>query len=169
MSLRRHQVFPTLAADACWCPGLGFDPAPKGQDGDMSSSNEAPVPPESNLEPLPPHSFQPEPLPSDTPSEPPAVKTKPVIPPNEASKFTRAGALWSALAIGFLLLVLLLVFIVQNGDTTTVHLFGWAGQLPVGIALLLAAVAGGLLTFLVGTARIIQLRRAAKKNLKAGL
>jgi uncharacterized integral membrane protein len=97
------------------------------------------------------------------------MKTKPVIPPNEASKFTRAGALWSALAIGFLLLVLLLVFIVQNGDTTTVHLFGWAGQLPVGIALLLAAVAGGLLTFLVGTARIIQLRRAAKKNLKAGL
>jgi uncharacterized integral membrane protein len=135
----------------------------------MSSSNEPQVPPESNLEPLPPHSLQPDPLPSASSAEPPAVKTKPVVPPNEASKFTRAGALWSALAIGFLLLVLLLVFIVQNGDATTVHLFGWSGQLPVGIALLLAAVAGGLLTFLVGTARIIQLRRAAKKNLKAGL
>jgi uncharacterized integral membrane protein len=135
----------------------------------MSSGGEPLVPSEPNLEPLPRHSLEPEPLPSESSDETPAVKTKPVIPPNEASKFTRAGALWSALAIGFLLLVLLLVFIVQNGDTATVHLFGWAGQLPVGIALLLAAVAGGLLTFLVGTARIIQLRRAAKKNLKAGL
>jgi uncharacterized integral membrane protein len=135
----------------------------------MSSGSEPLVPSEPNLEPLPRHSLEPEPLPSESLDETPAVKTKPVIPPNEASKFTRAGALWSALAIGFLLLVLLLVFIVQNGDTATVHLFGWAGQLPVGIALLLAAVAGGLLTFLVGTARIIQLRRAAKKNLKAGL
>jgi uncharacterized integral membrane protein len=134
----------------------------------MSSSSEPLVPPQSNLEPLPPHSLTPEQL-TPSPVDDPPVKTKPVIPPNEASKFTRAGALWSALAIGFLLLVLLLVFIIQNGDTTTVHLFGWAGQLPVGIALLLAAVAGGLLTFLVGSARIIQLRRAAKKNLKAGL
>jgi uncharacterized integral membrane protein len=157
----------TLTADAGSCPGLGFLPACKGQDGGMSSSNEPQVPHESNLEPLPPHSFDPEPLPPA--DAPPATKTKPVIPPNEASKFTRAGALWSALAIGFLLLVLLLVFIIQNGDTTTIHLFGWSGQLQVGIALLLAAVAGGLLTFLVGSARIIQLRRAAKKNLKAGL
>jgi uncharacterized integral membrane protein len=37
----------------------------------------------------------------------------------------------------------------------------------VGVAILLAAVCGGILTFAVGTARIVQLRRAAKKNLKA--
>ena len=135
----------------------------------MSSSSEPLVPAQSNLEPLPPHSPQPEPLPSESLDGPPAVKTKPVVPPNEASKFTRAGALWSALAIGFLVLVLLLVFIIQNGDTTTVHLFGWSWQVAVGVALLMAAIAGGLLTFLVGTARILQLRRAAKKNLKAGL
>ncbi len=90
-------------------------------------------------------------------------------PPEDAVKFTRAGALWSALIVGMVVLILLLVFIMQNGDTTTVHLFGWDWQLPVGVALLLAAIAGGALTFLVGTARILQLRRAAKKNLKAGL
>jgi uncharacterized integral membrane protein len=135
----------------------------------MSSSNEPPVPPESNLEPLPPHSLQAEPLPSESLDESPAVKTRPVVPANEASKFTRAGALWSALALGFLVLILLLVFIMQNGDPTRVQLFGWAWSLPTGIALLLAAIAGGLVTFLVGTARILQLRRAAKKNLKAGL
>jgi uncharacterized integral membrane protein len=142
------------------------------------SSSEPSVPPRQNIEPLPPHPSVPESLPAESYDEPPlaappvkdkSAKGKPVLPPNEASKFTRAGALWSALAVGFLILVLLLVFIVQNGDSTTIHMFGWAWQLPVGVALLLAAIAGGLLTFLAGSVRIIQLRRAAKKNLKAGL
>jgi uncharacterized integral membrane protein len=87
-------------------------------------------------------------------------------PPENAVKFTRAAALWSALVVGFLILIVLLVFILQNTDSTTVHLFGWAWSLPVGVAILLAAVGGGLVTFLAGTVRIIQLRRAAKKNYK---
>ena len=36
-----------------------------------------------------------------------------------------------------------------------------------GVAILLAAVCGGLITVLVGIARMFRLRRAAKKNLKA--
>ena len=87
-------------------------------------------------------------------------------PPESAVKFTRAAALWSALIIGFLILIVLLVFIVQNTDSTTIHFFGWEWNLPVGVAILLAAVCGGLLTVAVGTARIVQLRRAAKKNLQ---
>ena len=86
--------------------------------------------------------------------------------PESAVKFTRAAALWSALITGFVILIVLLVFIMQNTDSTTIHFFGWAGSLPVGVAILLAAVCGGVLTFAVGTARIVQLRRAAKKNLK---
>ncbi|BCI92717.1 hypothetical protein NIIDMKKI_79230 [Mycobacterium kansasii] len=41
---------------------------------------------------------------------------------------------------------------------------GWHWSLPLGVAILLAAVGGGLLTVAVGTARIIQLRRVAKKS-----
>lgn len=123
------------------------------------------VPKDPSLEPVGAEPLPPEPLP---PLDEPAVPTKPVIPPDEAGKFTRAGALWTALAGGFLVLILLLVFVMQNTDTTTIHMFGWAWQLPVGVALLLAAIAGGLLMFLVGTVRILQLRRAAKKNLRAG-
>jgi len=88
--------------------------------------------------------------------------------PESAVKFTRAAALWSALIAGFVILILLLVFILQNTDAATVHFFGWEWNLPVGVAILLAAVCGGLLTVAAGTARIVQLRRAAKKNLKAG-
>jgi hypothetical protein len=40
-------------------------------------------------------------------------------------------------------------------------------HLHLGVAILLAAVCGGLITVLVGIARMFRLRRAAKKNLKA--
>ena len=67
----------------------------------------------------------------------------------------------------FAAFLLLLVFIMQNTDTTTVHLFGWSWNLPVGVAILFAAVGGGLVTVAAGTVRIFQLRRAAKKSYKA--
>jgi uncharacterized integral membrane protein len=102
------------------------------------------------------------------PAEPPTVTTTPPTPVS-AVKFTRAAALWSAMIAGFVILILLLVFILQNTESTTIHLFGWAWNLPVGVAILLAAVCGGLLTVAAGTSRIIQLRSAAKRNLKAGL
>jgi uncharacterized integral membrane protein len=125
------------------------------------------VPKDPNLEPLPPKPLEPlDPSVNDPVLD--TKDTKPVKPRDEAGQFTRAGALWTALIIGFLILIVLLVFIMQNMDYTTVHLFAWSWQAPVGVALLLGAIAGGLLTFLVGTARILQLRRAAKKNLKAG-
>jgi uncharacterized integral membrane protein len=105
-----------------------------------------------------------------TPSGKPSTKpsTKPATP-ESAVKFTRAAALWSAMIGGFVILILLLVFILQNTGSTTIHLFAWEWNLPVGVAILLAAVCGGLLTVAAGSMRIIQLRRAAKRNLKAGL
>src|SRR5690348_6192318 len=107
-----------------------------------------------------PHEQPPLALPPDeeTPAAAPAPR------PESAVKFTRAAALWSSLIVGFLILILLLVFIMQNTDSTTVHFFAWQANLPVGVAVLLSAVGGGLLTVAVGTARIVQLRRAAKKN-----
>ncbi|MFY2861821.1 LapA family protein [Mycobacterium sp. THU-M104] len=100
--------------------------------------------------------------------QPPPQPAKPPqsgAPPKEpAIGFTRAGALWSSLIAGFLILILLLVFITQNTETTALTFLGWRWHLPLGVAILLAAVVGGLITVAVGTARITQLRRAAKKN-----
>ena len=100
------------------------------------------------------------------PSEPLGTPAPPP-PPEDAVKFTRAAALWSALIIGFLILIVLLIFIAQNTDPGTFHFLGWNWTLPLGVALLLAAVGGGMLTVMVGAARIVQLRLAARKNLKA--
>ncbi|MFV8319007.1 LapA family protein [Mycobacterium sp. 23] len=107
------------------------------------------------------------------PDHAPSRKTPPPqsrpLPKDKASAFTRAGALWSSLIVGFLVLILLLVFIAQNTSPTAFTFLGWHWTLPLGVAILLAAVVGGLITVAVGTARIIQLRRAAKKNLTAAV
>ncbi|MGU3503074.1 LapA family protein [Mycobacterium sp. C31M] len=106
------------------------------------------------------------PLEPEQPLEPLGT-SEPPPPPEDNVKFTRAAALWSALIIGFLVLIVLLIFISQNTDPGTFHFLGWNWTLPLGVALLLAAVGGGLLAVLVGAARIVQLRIAARKNLKA--
>jgi uncharacterized integral membrane protein len=90
-------------------------------------------------------------------------------PPKNAVHFTRAAALWSAVIVGLLVLIVLLIFIAQNTESGTFHFLGWSWSLPLGVALLGAAVLGGLITTLAGIVRIVQLRRAAKKNYKAAL
>jgi uncharacterized integral membrane protein len=112
---------------------------------------------------------------SVSPEEPattaPAVQDKApdkAPPPESAVKFTRTAGLWSFLATGFLILIVLLIFITQNTAPGDFAFLGWRWTLPLGVAILLAAVCGGLITFLAGTARIYQLRRAAKKNLALG-
>jgi uncharacterized integral membrane protein len=108
--------------------------------------------------------------PSGSPDQPPPIPPVPATapPPESAVKFTRTAGVWSFLAAGFLILIVLLIFITQNTTSAKIAFLGWHGSLPLGVAILLAAVCGGLITFLAGTARIYQLRRAAKKNLTAG-
>jgi uncharacterized integral membrane protein len=98
---------------------------------------------------------------SANPTQAPGIGAKSVQP---AIGFTRAGALWTALIAGFLILILLLIFITQNTTSASFQFFVWHWSLPLGVAILLAAVGGGLLTVAVGTARILQLRRVAKKH-----
>jgi uncharacterized integral membrane protein len=102
--------------------------------------------------------------PAEPPTEPAEPPQKGKTPADPAIGFTRAGALWTALIAGFLILILLLIFVAQNTADTPFTFMGMHWSLPLGVAILLAAVGGGLLTVTVGTARIIQLRRAAKKH-----
>ena len=101
--------------------------------------------------------------PSVSPDQPPRTAT-PAKHEVGATPFTRAGAVWTALAVGFLILIVLLIFITQNTAPAPFAFLGAHWSLPLGVAILLAAVCGGLITVLAGTARIYQLRRAAKKH-----
>lgn len=77
---------------------------------------------------------------------------------------TRTSGMWTAVAVAVVVLLLLLLFILQNLQTVTVSYFGAGGRLPLGVALLLAAVGGALLVIVLGVARILQLRRVARRR-----
>lgn len=102
------------------------------------------------------------PPPANKPAEKPAVPSSPV--PSSPVPFTRTAAAWWALIVGTLVLIVLLVFIAQNLETTTVHFLGWNWNAPVGVAFLVAAISGSLITVATGAARMVQLRRAAKRH-----
>ena len=88
----------------------------------------------------------------------------PVTLPTHRIKRTRTGGIWVAAALFALVLLLLLIFILENGQRVSIGYFGAHGHLPLGVALLLAAVIGVLLVVLPGTGRIIQLRFAARRH-----
>jgi lipopolysaccharide assembly protein A len=79
---------------------------------------------------------------------------------------TRMGGAWTGLALAAIVLIFLLVFILENGKQVSISYFGAHGHLPLGVALLFAAVAGALLVMIPGTGRILQLRRTARRHRK---
>jgi len=77
---------------------------------------------------------------------------------------SRAGGLWVAAVVFACVLLLLLIFVLQNGQRVDVSFLGAQGNLPLGVALLLAAVFGVLLVALPGTVRIMQLRILGRRR-----
>ena len=61
------------------------------------------------------------------------------------------------------MLILLLVFILQNSQRVEVHIYGGHWNAPLGVALLMASALGILLVLVPGGGRILQLKRAARK------
>jgi uncharacterized integral membrane protein len=87
--------------------------------------------------------------------------------PQHQIKRTRISGLWVAVGFFAVVLLLLLIFILQNGTKVDVSYMGAHGHLPLGVALLLAAVCGVLLVVLAGAARISQLRATARRHRRA--
>jgi uncharacterized integral membrane protein len=112
------------------------------------------------------------PDPGQAPETTPPEQTTPhtpqhAMPPQHTIKRTRISGAWVALFFFAVVMLLLLIFILQNSHTVDVSYFGAHGHLPLGVALLLAAVCGVLLVAFAGSARIIQLRATARRHRRA--
>jgi uncharacterized integral membrane protein len=123
----------------------------------------APIPAEPGggygppTEPVPPASAEPTDRPTERPIERPAGRSERV--PGR----TRVSGIWVASIAAVVVLLLLLIFILQNGARVKINIFGANPTVPLGVALLLAAVLGALLVALIGAARVVQLRHTARK------
>jgi uncharacterized integral membrane protein len=69
-----------------------------------------------------------------------------------------------AVAIGVVLGVALIDFIVQNTRSVQVEFFSATGKIPVAVALLAAAVTGAAVVLIAGVARTTQLRMSRRRE-----
>ena len=74
-----------------------------------------------------------------------------------------SGIVWAALILGVIILILLLIFIIQNNVSTRFEYMAWQFSLPLGVAMLLSAVAGALVMALVGSVRMFKLSHRVRK------
>jgi uncharacterized integral membrane protein len=77
---------------------------------------------------------------------------------------TRTGTAWFGICVAALLFVVLIVFMLQNTGSVEVSFLWMHGNLPLALALLVAAVGAALLTMVIGAARITQLRRLSRRQ-----
>jgi len=114
-------------------------------------------------EPLPPAPTAPE----QTAPPPTAPAQTTAALPQHKIRRTRTSGLWISVGFFAVVLLLLLIFILQNGTKVDISYMGAHGHLPLGVALLLSAVCGVLLVVLAGAARISQLRAVARRHRRA--
>jgi uncharacterized integral membrane protein len=102
--------------------------------------------------------------PADWPEEREKMPSLAQARPQHVIKRTRAGGLWTAVAVGLIVLILILVFVVQNSAAVRIHLLWFDWTLALGVALLIATLLGALLMAAIGSVRILQLRRVATRH-----
>jgi len=99
-------------------------------------------------------------LSSDSPT-PPA--NPPETPPYPGEEHTRLSGAWTALVVGLIALVLILIFILQNLQSVEISFLLFHGHLPLAVALLFAIILGAVIVLAFGGARISQLRGVARR------
>jgi uncharacterized integral membrane protein len=101
-------------------------------------------------------------------AQPDAEVVRPPVPATptpvvaQARRRSVSRAAWFALIVGAAMLIFLLVFVLQNNGPTLFTFWAWTFTLPLGVAMLFAAIAGALVTAMVGTARMVVLGRSVR-------
>ena len=102
--------------------------------------------------------------PSANGSKPPPAPPAPQ-PPRRGHPRTWTGRTRAALIAGAAVLIVAVIFIVQNAHAANISFLGVHLVLPLAAALLLAAIAGALAMIAVGPARITRLRHTIRHAL----
>jgi putative membrane protein len=88
--------------------------------------------------------------------------------PLPGERQTRLSGAWTAIVVGLVALVVILVFILQNQQSVEVSFLMFSGHLPLAVALLFALLLGAIIVFAFGAARILQLRMVAGRARRKG-
>jgi putative membrane protein len=81
---------------------------------------------------------------------------------------TRSGGAWVGLITAAVFLILLVIFIAQNNARVSIKFLRFNGHMSLGLMILISAIVGLLIAAVPGSIRILQLRRALKRNTPPG-
>ncbi len=101
----------------------------------------------------------------DKPGPADAQETSEPLP---GERRTRLSGAWTAVVVGLVALVVILVFVLQNQQSVEVTFLMFQGHLPLAVALLFALILGAVIVFAFGAARILQLRMVAGRARRKG-
>jgi len=101
---------------------------------------------------------------ADQPTEPtePTGPSEPTGP--DPLRGSRTSHAWIAVVGAGVLLLLLVVFIAQNTQDAHISFLWWDGEAPLSVVRLISADIDIELTSVVGTLRILQLRRRVRRD-----
>lgn len=106
--------------------------------------------------------------PADRQTQPAAPATVPdTSPPRQETRAvpaTRTSVAWAGVWTAAVVLIAFIVFILQNTRGVQVSFLWLHGTLPLAVGLLIAMVTGIVVTLVLGTARITQLHRLARRR-----
>src|ERR1700733_735171 len=128
-----------------------------------------PAPTTTTFPPASPNGAAP-PAPAATPAQTapaPAQVGSAARAPRGGQHGSRIGATRTAMIGGALVLIVVLIFIIENAHAVTITFFGAHLRVSLAVALLLAAIAGALIMAAAGTARITQLRMSMRRTRRA--
>jgi lipopolysaccharide assembly protein A len=118
-----------------------------------------PVTPHAATTTLPPASPN-----GSAPQSPPAQAPPAQAAHRRRGMSTKISGMRIALIAGVVVLIVVLIFIIQNAHTVSISFMGAHLHLSLAVALLLAAVAGALVMAAAGTARITELRQVMRRD-----
>jgi uncharacterized integral membrane protein len=81
---------------------------------------------------------------------------------------TRTSRAWLGSVFGLVVLIAILIFILQNLASVSIHFPAATVKMPIGVAILFGVILGGLFVFLLGLARVVQLRHSMRRNRRLG-
>jgi putative membrane protein len=104
-----------------------------------------------------------------TPNEPAdrveaSASSQPGEPRRDPLRQSTVSSAWIGVVIVTLVLVLLVIFILQNRQSVKVSYFGFSGSIPLAAAMLISAVAALVIAAVAGTMRIWQIRRRVRHD-----
>ncbi|MCY7397129.1 MAG: lipopolysaccharide assembly protein LapA domain-containing protein [Nocardioides sp.] len=119
-------------------------------------------------EPTPDHAEPATPTPTSPTSSSPerATPSKGERRAHDPLRASRTSGFYTAVIGLGVVLVLLIIFIVQNTEPSSIEFLVWEGTAPQAVLLLIATAAGIFLTATASSLRLLQVRRRVKRERK---